>query len=49
MESGPSPDRLDALVWCLTELMGDAQMSINPKALETLRQYGAARRALRGY
>ncbi len=25
-ENGPSPDRLDALVWCLTELMGERPM-----------------------
>ncbi len=44
-----SPDRLDALVWCITELMSGWNMIINPKALEQLRSYSAHRRALRGY
>ena len=44
-----SPDRLDALVWCITELMPGWSMSINPKVLDQLRMYGAQRRALRGY
>ena len=47
--SGSSPDRLDALVWCLTELMGDTPMQINPQALQALRVYGAHRRMQRGY
>jgi phage terminase large subunit-like protein len=45
----PSPDRLDALVWCITELMSGWNMIINPKALEQLRSYSAHRRAARGY
>jgi phage terminase large subunit-like protein len=50
MEAGPSPDRVDACVYALTELMGgDAPMQISSKALADLRQYGAHRRALRGY
>ena len=48
-KSGPSPDRVDALVWAVTELMSGWNMSINPQALASLRQYGAARRAARGY
>jgi phage terminase large subunit-like protein len=33
-QTGPSPDRLDALVWCMTELLGGRQpMRINPDAL----------------
>jgi phage terminase large subunit-like protein len=49
MDGGPSPDRLDSMVWCATELMGgDAPMQINPKALDQLRMLGQ-RRALRGY
>lgn len=33
-ESGPSPDRIDALVWCMTELMsGRAPMSISKELL----------------
>jgi phage terminase large subunit-like protein len=36
-ESGPSPDRLDALVWGLTELMGGpGPMKINPESLRRL-------------
>ena len=37
--SGPSPDRVDALVWAATELMsGRAPMKINQRALEQSRQ-----------
>jgi phage terminase large subunit-like protein len=37
--SGPSPDRLDALVWAVTELMSSRPpMKINPAALERSRQ-----------
>jgi phage terminase large subunit-like protein len=37
-ESGPSPDRVDALVWALTELMGcPPPMQINPAAIEQMR------------
>src|SRR4051794_12451513 len=32
-ENGPSPDRLDALVWCMTELMGRPPMSISKEFL----------------
>src|SRR3954471_10498881 len=36
-EPGPSPDRLDALVWCMTELMGGRQpMKINPDFLQKI-------------
>ena len=36
--SGPSPDRLDALVWALTELMsGQPRMQISQAALELSR------------
>jgi phage terminase large subunit-like protein len=28
--NGPSPDRLDAMVWCMTELMGRSPMRIDP-------------------
>jgi predicted phage terminase large subunit-like protein len=36
-ESGPSPDRVDACVWALTELMGGpGPMRINPAAVEAI-------------
>ena len=39
--SGPSPDRVDALVWSMTELMnGRPPMRISPRALEMSRQTG---------
>jgi phage terminase large subunit-like protein len=39
-EVGPSPDRLDALVWCCTELMGGpAPMQISSAAIAGLRNY----------
>jgi phage terminase large subunit-like protein len=35
---GPSPDRVDALVWCISDLMGSRPpMKINPMALERSR------------
>jgi hypothetical protein len=38
MEGGPSPDRLDALVWALTEITGGhAPMRISPEALAASR------------
>ena len=39
-ESGPSPDRVDALVWALTELMGRPPMQINPAAVDQIRALG---------
>ena len=40
-ETGPSPDRVDALVWAMTELMSARPpMKINPRALERSRQPG---------
>ena len=37
-ESGPSSDRVDALVWCLTELIGGPPpMNIDRDAIEQLR------------
>ena len=37
-ESGPSPDRVDALVWCMTELMsGPGRMHISAEAMATIR------------
>jgi phage terminase large subunit-like protein len=36
-ESGPSPDRIDALVWCITELMGGRPpMRIDPDLLRKI-------------
>ena len=37
-ESGPSPDRLDAMVWALTELMvtGQQPMRIRPEAIANI-------------
>jgi phage terminase large subunit-like protein len=34
--NGPSPDRLDALVWCITELMGRPPMNISAAFLEKI-------------
>ena len=43
-ESGPSPDRVDALVWACTELMsGPPPMVINPKAIDQIRAIGPRR------
>jgi hypothetical protein len=44
-ESGPSPDRVDGLVWALTELMGGRPpMKISPEAIRNLTQrYGGDR------
>ena len=39
-KSGPSPDRVDALVWALTELMGRPPMQINPAAVDQIRALG---------
>src|ERR1700712_2895327 len=37
--NGPSPDRVDALVWALTDLMGArAPMRIDPSVIEHIRQ-----------
>ena len=39
--SGPSPDRVDALVWSMTELMSSRPpMRVSPRALEMSRQTG---------
>jgi phage terminase large subunit-like protein len=35
-ETGPSPDRLDALVWACTELSARPPMQITPSAIETM-------------
>jgi phage terminase large subunit-like protein len=44
-ENGPSPDRLDALVWCLTELMSTRPpMRISQEALEAASRPGPATR-----
>jgi phage terminase large subunit-like protein len=34
--NGPSPDRLDAMVWCMTELMGRSPMRIDPDLLRKI-------------
>jgi phage terminase large subunit-like protein len=47
MAVGPSPDRLDSLVWCCTELMGGPPpMQINPQTLAELRQFRPRRYTL---
>jgi predicted phage terminase large subunit-like protein len=44
-ESGPSPDRLDSMVWALTDLMGGPPpMQIDPKVVEQIRERGLFRR-----
>lgn len=45
-ESDPSPDRVDALVWALSEPMsGDAPMQISREAIEQIRARGPRRYA----
>jgi phage terminase large subunit-like protein len=44
-ESGPSPDRVDALVWALTDLMSERPpMQISQDAVEQIRARGPWRR-----
>ena len=44
-ENGPSPDRLDSMVWLCTELMGGPPpMQINSAAVAQIRSLGRSRR-----